>query len=119
MFLSVTGRPPPSPASPPLRAFLLAATAAGPRRCLLLPTAARHPRRIRPQPARSFPQRMEPLYRLARRLGPRCHLQLAWFALPLLHRLRSDPSAGAFAPCLQLGNHAPTGPPAWTLARCV
>src|ERR1700736_3517861 len=119
MFLSVTGRTAPSPASPPLRAFLLAATAAGPRRCLLLPTAARHPRRIQPQPARSFPQRMEPLYRLARRLRPRCHLQVVWPGLPLLHPLRSDPSAGAFAPCFQPGIDAPTRPLASPLARCV
>src|SRR4029077_2365297 len=119
MFCTVTARTAPSPASPPLRAFLLAATAVGPRRCLLLPTAARHPRRIQPQPARSFPQRTEPLYRLARRLRPRCHLQVAWFALPLLHPLRSDPATGAFAPCFQLGIHAPARPLALLLARCV
>src|ERR1700724_4686522 len=102
MFLSVPARTAPSPAIPPLRASLLAATAAGPRRCLLLPTAARNPRRIQPQPARSFPQRTEPLYHPARRLRPRCHLSAAWFA-PLLHPLHSDPSAGAFAPCFPLG----------------
>src|SRR6266851_1626183 len=119
MFLYVTARTAPSPASPPPRAFLLAATAAGPRRCPLLPTAARHPRRIQPQPASSFPRRMEPQYRLARRLRPRCHLQVAWFALALLHPLRSDPSAGAFAPCLQLGIHAPARPLALPLARSV
>src|ERR1700730_14529833 len=117
MFLSVTARTAPSPAIPPLRASLLAATAAGPRRCLLLPTAARSPRRIQPQPARSFPQRTEPLCRPARRLRLRCHSPVAWFAL--LHPLHSDPSAGAFVPCFPLGIHAPVRRLALPLARGV
>src|SRR6202049_3191969 len=118
MCLSVTARTALSPAIPPLRASLLGATAAGPRRYLLLPTAARNPRRIQRQPARSFPQRTEPLYHPARRLRPRCHLWVAWFAV-LLHPLHSDPSAGAFVPCFPLGIHAPVRLLALPLARCV